>query len=147
MGQHTSTTTLEQMAPDQLFLSFDTNGWPTGCTIQVRVDNGPDGQSDACKLGRLVRFPHVDSFRIISGETATLTYVAELIGTDLQNIAQVGWDANNGNPVSDLPAPIPGAGVQQSLSVAMPAAQPSPHAPLYVWLRGDQQGRLTSIHD
>jgi hypothetical protein len=147
MGEHTSSASLQQLGPGQVFLSFDTNGWPAGCTIEARVDNGPDGLSGACRLGRLVRFPRIDSFQIVSSEDATSTYVGQLIGTDLQNIEKIGWDSSNASVVTDLPSPIPGAGMQQSLKVKLPAAEPSPHAPLYLWLRGDQQGRLTTIHD
>ncbi|MGA8595211.1 MAG: hypothetical protein WB676_10760 [Bryobacteraceae bacterium] len=147
MGEHTSSANLQQLAAGQVFLSFDTNGWPAGCTIQARIDNGPDGLSGPCRLGRLVRFPRIDSFQVTSSEAATSTYVGELIGTDLQNIEKIGWDGSNGSVVTDLPSPIPGAGMQQSLKVKLPAAEPSPHAPLYIWLRGDQEGRLTTIHD
>jgi hypothetical protein len=147
MGEHTSSASLQQLAADQVFLSFDTNGWPAGCTIQARIDNGPDGLSGSCRLGRLVRFPRVDSFQVVSSEADTSTYVGQLIGADLQNIEKIGWDGSNGSVVTDLPSPIPGAGMQQSLRVRLPAAEPSPHAPLYLWLRGDQEGRLTAIHD
>jgi hypothetical protein len=147
MGEHSTTATLQQLAADQIFLSFDTNGWPAGCVIQARVDNGPDGQSEPCSLGRLVRFPHVDSFQLVSSEAEAGTYLSELTGTDLQNIEKVGWDATNGIAVSDLPSPIPGAGMKQSLKVKLPSAEPVPHAPLFLWLRGDKDGRPTSIHD
>jgi hypothetical protein len=147
MGEHSTTATLQQLAPDQLFLSFDTNGWPTGCTVQARIDNGPDGLSAPCRLGKLVRFPHIDSFQMISSETDGGVYLGELTGMDLQNIEKVGWDASNGMPVSDLPSPIPGAGLKQLLRVRFATAQPSPHSLLFVWLRGDKEGRPTGIHD
>jgi hypothetical protein len=147
MGEHSSSASLQLLAVDQVFLSFDTSRWPAGCTIQARIDNGPDGLSEACRLGRLVRFPHVDSFQVISSETEAGVYLGELVGTDLQNIEKIGWDANNGFVVTDLPSPIPGAGMKQSLNIKLPAAEPMPHAPLYLWLRGDQQGRATNIHD
>lgn len=147
MGEHSSSATLQMLAADQIFLSFDTSRWPAGCTIQARIDNGPDGLSDPWRLGRLVRFPHVDSFQVVSSEGETAIVSGELIGTDLQNIEKIGWDANNGLPVTDLPSPIPGAGMKQSLKVQMPSAEPAPHSPVYLWLRGDQQGRPTTIHD
>jgi hypothetical protein len=74
-------------------------------------------------------------------------YAAILTGMDLQNIAKVGWDAANGADVTDLPTPIPGQGLKQSLHVTLPAPVPTEHAPLYDWLRGDTAGRLTNIHD
>ena len=75
------------------------------------------------------------------------TFIGQLTGTDLQNIEKVGWTGTDGVAVTDLPWPIPGAGMQQSLKIMLPGAEPMPHAPLYIWLRGDQQGRLTAIHD
>jgi hypothetical protein len=147
MGEHTSTANLQQLGPDQVFLSFDTNGWPAGCTIQAQVDNGPDGISDPCRLGRLIRMPHIDTFQITNNDTDTGTYVGELDGTDLQNIEKVGWYANAGSDVPDLPSPIPGRGMEQSLRIKIPGPSPVPHAPLYIWLRGDNAGRLTNVHD
>ncbi|HXR78374.1 MAG TPA: hypothetical protein VN737_20510 [Bryobacteraceae bacterium] len=199
LGDHSSSASLQQLAPDQLFLSFDTSGRPGGCVLQVAVDNGPDGESAPCELGRLLRVPKIDTFQLINnqpaapasatsssavpGEESGATapepaqqasdpaipptgampqtgqpaapaaptengrYAATLTGTDLQNIAQVGWDATNGTAVVDLPAPIPGQGLKQSLHVTLPAPVPAEHAPLYIWLRGDTTGRLTNIHD
>ena len=51
MGEHSSSASLQLLAVDQVFLSFDTSRWPAGCTIQARIDNGPDGLSEACRLG------------------------------------------------------------------------------------------------
>jgi hypothetical protein len=147
MGEHSSSANLQQMNPDQVFLSFDTNGWPAGCAIQARINNGPDGVSGPCLLGHLVRFPHVDSFQVVSSVSMSGTFIGQLTGTDLQNIEKVGWTESDGAVVTELPSPIPGAGMQQSLKIALPGAEPMPHAPLYIWLRGDQQGRLTTIHD
>jgi hypothetical protein len=147
MGEHSSTANLQQLAPDQVFLSFDTNGWPAGCTIQARIDNGPDGISAPCKLGKLVRMPRIETFQITSNEGETGALVGELIGTDLQNIQKVGWDANTGTDVPGLPSPIPEKGMEQSLQINLPGPPPAPQAPLYIWLRGDSTGRLTSAHD
>ena len=197
LGDHSTKASLQQLGPGQLFLSFDTSGRPGGCLLQVAVDNGPDGESAPCDLGRLLRVPKIDTFQLIdnqpgpasgavpaaataegsadtsspanlaphdsvpaSGVTPQTSqpaapapppqngqYVAILTGMDLQNIAQVGWDAVHGTLVVDLPAPIPGQGLKQSLHVTLPAPVPAEHAPLYIWLRGDTTGRLTNIHD
>jgi hypothetical protein len=197
LGDHSTKASLQQLGPGQLFLSFDTSGRPGGCLLQVAVDNGPDGESAPCDLGRLLRVPKIDTFQLIdnqpgpasgavpaaataegsadtsppansapydsvpaSGVTPQTSqpaapapppqngqYVAILTGMDLQNIAQVGWDAAHGTLVVDLPAPIPGQGLKQSLHVTLPAPVPAEHAPLYIWLRGDTTGRLTNIHD
>jgi len=197
LGDHSTKASLQQLGPGQLFLSFDTSGRPGGCLLQVAVDNGPDGESAPCDLGRLLRVPKIDTFQLIdnqpgpawgavpaattaegsadtsppanlaphdsvpaSGITPQTSqpaapapppqngqYVAILTGMDLQNIAQVGWDAVHGTLVVDLPAPIPGQGLKQSLHVTLPAPAPAEHAPLYIWLRGDTTGRLTNTHD
>ncbi len=145
MGEHSNVASLQQLAPDQIFLSFDTNGWPAGCTIQARIDNGPNGLSAPCKLGRLVRFPHVDSFQITSSEAQAGTFTGELTGTDLQNIERIGWNSASATSIIDLPSPIPGAGMKQLLRVKLPSGEPTPHAPLFIWLRGDKEGRPSSI--
>jgi len=67
-----------------------------------------------------------------------------LTGSNLEMIAKVGWDQNTGIDVQDLPVPIPGQGQQQSLSVPLPDP-PNPRAPLFIWLRGESTGRLTTI--
>jgi hypothetical protein len=147
MGEHTTAATLQQLGPDQAFLSFDTNGWPAGCTIQAQIDNGPDGISTPWRLGRLIRMPHIDTFQITNNDTDAAIFAGELTGTDLQNIEKVGWYANIGSEVPDLPSPIPGRGMEQSLRIKIPGPSPVPHAPLYIWLRGDSAGRLTNVHD
>jgi hypothetical protein len=40
---------------------------------------------------------------------------------------------------------MPGEHPSQSLRVVLPWPAPGPHAPLYVWLRGEPQGRKTSV--
>jgi hypothetical protein len=160
LGTHSGSATFEQLGADQVFLSFDTNGWPAGCNVRARIDNGPDGLSDPWLLGRLVRFPQIDSFKIVSTESPITPsappapktppapgYVGELIGADLQNIEKIGWDPTNCTAVTDLPSPIPGAGSKQSLRVSLSSSPPAPHTPLYLWLRGDKDGRSTNIHD
>ena len=72
------------------------------------------------------------------------SYVGVLSGQDLESIARVGWDARNGTPVEAIPVPLAGPGNKESLKVAIPWPSPAPHAPLYVWLRGEDHGRLTS---
>ena len=91
--------------------------------------------------------PHIETFQITSNEGETGAVVGELIGTDLQNIEKAGWDANTGTEVPGLPSPIPEKGMEQSLQINLPGPPPVPHALLYIWLRGDSTGRLTSVHD
>jgi len=66
-----------------------------------------------------------------------------LTGQDLQMIEKTGWDARTGFPVQGIPTPVPGSPQEQTLEVALPWPPPSPHAPVYVWLRGESEGRLS----
>jgi hypothetical protein len=59
-------------------------------------------------------------------------------------IEKTGWDAKTGFPVQGIPTPVPGSPQEQTLEVALPWPPPSPHAPVYVWLRGESEGRLTN---
>jgi hypothetical protein len=58
-------------------------------------------------------------------------------------IERTGWDAKSGLPVDNLPKAIAGAGQKQSLRIALRWPSPSPRAPLYIWLRGETEGRAT----
>jgi hypothetical protein len=60
-------------------------------------------------------------------------------------IEKSGWDENNGTELTSLPEPLPGPGLKQSVKVVLPDPL-NPQAVLYVWLRGDQQGRPTTSH-
>jgi hypothetical protein len=75
----------------------------------------------------------------------TNLYGGNLTGIDLQIIEKTGWDATTGYPVQGIPTPIPGSSEEQSLKVELPWPPPSPHAPIYVWLRGETTGRLTNV--
>jgi hypothetical protein len=101
------------------------------------------GQSEPRKVGAIVLLPKIDSFRLTNEKAGDASYFAALEGHDLQTIAKAGWDAENGTSVDAIPAPA-GAGNKESLRVAMPWPAPAPHAPLYIWLRGEERGRLTS---
>jgi hypothetical protein len=69
-----------------------------------------------------------------------------LCGRDLEMIDRAGWDPEHGIQVSELPAPVPGDGQKQELRIVLPDSPPSPDAPLYIWLRGETQGRASLIH-
>jgi hypothetical protein len=55
----------------------------------------------------------------------------------------VGWDAEHGVPVDSLPVPVAGDSQRQTLKVPVTWPSPAPRAPLYVWLQGEDKGRLT----
>jgi hypothetical protein len=140
LGEQNAAGTLAQLSPDQLFLSYDTSAFPSGCTLQAILDNASSGQSQPFPLAHIIRLPRIVSFQA-NARPAT-DYL--LTGSNLEMIAKVGWDANTGIDVPGLPVPIPGQGQQQSLTVNLPEA-PGPHAPLFLWLRGESAGRVTTI--
>jgi hypothetical protein len=137
IGEQSNTSSLQQLSPDQLFLSFDTSAFPAGCTLQGSIDNGKDGQSQPVTLAHIIRLPQVSTFV----QTAT---GYQLTGLNLEMIAKVGWDQLTGVDVPGLPAPIPGQGQQQSLVINLPDP-PNPKATLFLWLRGETAGRATTI--
>jgi hypothetical protein len=140
LGEQNAAGSLAQLSPDQLFLSYDTSAFPSGCTLQAILDNASSGQSQPFPLAHIIRLPRIVSFQA-NARPAT-DYL--LTGSNLEMIAKVGWDANTGVDVPGLPVPIPGQGQQQSLTVNLPEA-PGPHAPLFLWLRGESAGRVTTI--
>ena len=68
----------------------------------------------------------------------------QLTGENLEMIAKLGWDDGHAADVSELPEPLPGPGMKQSIGINLPDP-PNFESKLYVWLRGDQQGRLATI--
>lgn len=147
VGEETATWNLQQLSQDQLFLSFDTSALPAGCSLDAVLDNGRDGRSEPFTLAHIIRLPQIDSFT--AGDAApngSHSYL--LTGQNLEMIEKAGWDQTNGIEIGGLPTPIPGPGQKQSLPMTLP--DPLPNAPnaeavLYVWLRGDKQGRATTI--
>jgi hypothetical protein len=72
--------------------------------------------------------------------------VGILKGRDLDVIEKTGWDARNGVRVDYVPEPVPGNNTSlQTIRIAVPWPAPAPHAPLYVWLRGEGEGRQTTL--
>jgi hypothetical protein len=55
-------------------------------------------------------------------------------------------DNPDGNVTPELPRPAAGEGSKQTLRIAMPWPSPTPKAPLYVWLRGESEGRATRVN-
>ena len=58
-------------------------------------------------------------------------------------IERAGWDTHTGLAVDDLPKPVASERDRQTLRVALPWPAPAPHAPVYIWLRGESEGRIT----
>ena len=129
-----------------LYLSLDPGavGY-AGCGLTAAIRVQPEGRSDAIALGRVVRVPRLEQFTLTAEQIAPATYAGVLKGRDLDLVEKTGWDAQNGLAVDAIPAPVPGEAGKQTLRIAMPWPSPGPHAPLYVWLRGESVGRRTPV--
>ncbi len=153
VGEQTGASNLQQLSQDQLFLAFDTGALPAGCSLEGVIDNGRDGTSQPFTLANIIRVPQIDSFTL-TGDSAPSTVTGDaapsgshaylLTGQNLEMIEKVGWDQTNGVEIGGLPTPLPGPGQKQCLSLRLPDP-PNAQAVLYVWLRGDKQGRVTTV--
>ena len=144
IGQQTTHWDLQQLSPDQLFVSFDTSSLPAGCTMQAVLTNVKEGASAPVTLAHIVRVPQVEVVNTSVEPAAPGHVTLTLKGRGLEMIDKVAWDANSGVSPAGLPTPLPGEGQKQSLQITLPAP-PSPDAPLYLWLRGEKAGRETTL--
>jgi hypothetical protein len=129
-----------------LFLSLDPGavGHP-GCRLAATVAALPTGCSDPYPLGRIVRVPRIQRFILTDEKLAEGVYAGILQGQDLDTIERTGWDAKQGLPVPSIPAPVPQEALTQTLKVALPWPSPAPHAPVFIWIRGEDRGRATVV--
>ena len=95
----------------------------------------------------MIRLPRIESFALTNEKAGISAYAGIITGHDLDTIEKTGWASDAGLEVGDLPRPIPGQGQKQSLKIALPWPAPAPHTPLYIWLRGEAQGRATKATD
>ena len=142
IGEQKNGAKLESVGAGQLFLSFDpgTLG-PTGCKVTATLIG--DTPSDPAPLGQVIRFPRIEMFWMTDEKAATAgNFSGILTGSDLELIERTGWDSAKGVPVDSIPSTAASSGTQQTLKIAMPWPSPTPRAPIYIWLRGESQGRL-----
>ena len=145
-GEPSGGATLSSAGPGALYLSVDpgTVGY-AGCTLTATVVLDSEGHSDPFVLGRVIRVPQLEKFELTSEKVGDSSYAGTLEGRDLDVIEMTGWDAEHGVPVESIPTPVPGDPTRQTLRVVLPWPAPAPHAPLYVWLRGESRGRKTAV--
>ena len=145
-GDRTSSAQLDFAGEDGLFLSVDPGVvGQSGCQLAATITTDSAGSSDPTVLGRVIRLPRIEKFALTEEKLGPTLYTGNLTGVDLQIIEKTGWDAKTGFPVQGIPTPVPGSNSQeQTLKVELPWPPPSPHAPIYVWLRGETTGRLTN---
>jgi hypothetical protein len=144
IGAQDTSSSLQQLSPDQLFLSYDTGVFPAGCTLQASIDNGRAGRSQPFTLAHLIRIPRILSLTPTNASSAVGLHSFDVTGYNLEMIGQLSWDQNIGIDVTTLPAAIPGLGQRQTLTVNLPDI-PVAGAQLYVWLRGETSSRLTTV--
>lgn len=144
IGQQTSSASLQQLSQDELYLLFDTNPLPAGCSLEAVLDSGREGRSQPFMLAHIVRFPQIDSFEVSNEPPRAGVQAFTLTGRNLEMINKLGWDENNNTPITNLPTPIPGQGQRETLEVDM-AGPPAPKAMLLVWLRGEDKPRTTTV--
>jgi hypothetical protein len=145
-GDRTSTAQLDFAGEDGLFLSVDPGVvGQSGCQLAATITTESAGSSDPTVLGRVIRLPRIEKFVLTEEKLGPTLYAGNLTGVDLQIIEKTGWDAKSGFPVQGIPTPVPGNSQEQTLKVELPWPPPSPHAPIYVWLRGETTGRLTDV--
>ncbi len=141
VGEKKAGAKLEIVGPGHLFLTFDPGLLgPSGCQVNAVLMG--DTASDPAKLGRVIRFPRIEMFWMTDEKASGGNFLGILSGSDLELIERTGWDASKGLPVDAMPTTTAGTGLQQTLKVAMPWPSPTPRAPIYIWLRGESQGRL-----
>jgi hypothetical protein len=153
-GDSTVTTLKVHPEPhNPVFFSFDPGAiGPSGCTVMASVVTASAGASKRKQIGTVVSLPRVDSFRLTgepaegnAGEPAKgNAFYGEIRGHGLEAIERVGWDASTGTNVGTIPAPSAEKPGDQLLRVALPWPAPAPHAPLFIWLRGETVGRATT---
>lgn len=143
-GEKSPAARLDRAGSGGLFLSLlpGAIGQP-GCELTARVDSAAAGSSDGWKLGRIARLPKIEKFTVTDEKLGDARFAGTLEGEHLEGITMVGWDAEHGMPVDSMPVPIAGDSQRQTLKVTVTWPSPSPRAPLYVWLQGEDKGRLT----
>jgi len=120
---------------------------PAGCDLEGRIENEKSGRSKAFPLVKLIRLPKIDAIASSSDiQPAPSPGLAGFYveGKNLEMIAKVAWDSAPPADVTALPTPVPGEGQRQRLSIPLqPPTEPS--ALLTIWLRGDTEGRPTTL--
>ena len=129
-----------------LFFSADPGAvGQSGCELKARVTVPATGTSAPADLGRVVLLPRIEQFHLTDEKLGDSIYAGVIEGQNLETIARTGWDDRTGLPVEALPTTHGADGRRQTLKIALPWPAPSPHAPLFVWLRGEPQGRATGV--
>ncbi len=142
VGEQRDGLKAQSLGADRVYLAFDPGAWPMACMIEASLEGADQGVSAPRTLGRVVRVPRIDAFRLSDESAGDGAFFGVLTGRDLELIERAGWSEQLGLPVADLPANATGGAQTLRIRVLWPS--PTPHAPLFVWLRGDSSGRATT---
>jgi hypothetical protein len=146
VGEKQTSAQLVATGNDGWFLSLDPGAaGQSGCTLTAVMETEELGKSDPFTLGKVVRLPRIESFAM-TDEKSPDGFYGVLKGYDLDTIEKTGWDSRSGAAAPELPRPAAGEGSRQTLRIAMPWPSPTPKAPLFVWLRGEADGRATKVN-
>lgn len=144
-GTKQGSASLDVAGASDLFLSLDPGMiGQSGCELTATLSTPTAGASDPYALGTVIELPRIDKFTIADEKVDGSLYAGTITGQNLQLIEKTGWDAKTGHAVQGIPAPVPGNIQQQTLKIALPWPPPSPRAPLYIWLRGEKDARMTT---
>jgi hypothetical protein len=145
-GDNMGSAQLDFAGSETLFLSLDPGKvGQSGCLLDATVTDQTTGSSDPYTLGRVTRLPRILKFTLNNEKLGATLYAGTITGEDLQTIDKTGWSPETGYPVQGIPTPVNGSPQEQTLKIEMPWPPPSPRAPIYIWLRGENQGRLTAM--
>jgi len=145
-GDRERTGSLSQATPAQLFLTVDPAGLgQPGCAVSVAVESTESAVSEPAVLGRMIRVPKIESLSFTGNRLPDGSWEAVLTGEDLETIEKAGWGPDSGVAVTALPAPTAGQTRRHTLRAGMPWPSPGPRAHVFVWLRGESNGRQTSV--
>ena len=137
---------LDVAGEGMLFLSLDPGAVAQpGCRLTAAVATEAAGRSDPYPLGQAVRVPRIEQFTLTDEKLGENVYAGILKGQDLDTVEKAGWDGRSGLPVEAIPAPAPDNPRKQVLKIALPWPAPAPHAPVFIWLRGEAEGRATGV--
>ena len=73
----------------------------------------------------------------------TRLYEGVLTGERLHQITRVGWNQREGCRVAGTATPSLDGSQGQTLRIPVPWPPPEPHAPLFIWLPGEETGRAS----
>lgn len=156
-GQQERTATLDLIGEDTLFLSLDPGNLSVrDCSLYGRVTDRIRGSSNLHLLGRVTHLPRIERFvltrKLITARTSCspgtedkLRYEGILTGEQLHEISRAGWNTEDSCAVMGIATAKSEDSQKQTLRIVLSWSPPEPHAPVFIWLRGESKGRATGV--